>query len=414
VLTRLLRRLGLVAAEAPEPPGGSAAPEGARRKTAAEGRDGGGPAGRPGRRAGADDDGPDRNRGAGRRRQGAGRGAKGRRRADAEGAEPLAPAAAGDAPRRKSRKGPAAADADGGRRGKDAGGGGGKGGGGGRKGRGAPRKAGDRDVDSVYLDKAERRRKRRAAKDGPPPFPTPPDRKGRPVVHLMHIRKTAGTALKDALAPIREEGTETCAIRPCPHRFTLADLPPGEKLVAVLRDPIDRYVSGFFSRLREGRPRYHKPWSEAERACFERFATPDVLARALHAEDAETREAAESAMRGVNHVRTSLWDWFIDEATLRARAPDILLLMRQERLADDFSRLLDLIGAPDTLRLPEDETRAHANRYDDDARLSPEAVEILKDWYARDYALLAFAEAELGLAPLEGPTGWQKRLAAAP
>ncbi|MFO7854759.1 MAG: sulfotransferase family 2 domain-containing protein [Paracoccaceae bacterium] len=402
MLTRLLRRLGLIAAKAPKPSRTSGPRKGAARKAGAGAQDDGDVArssGRAGRRAAAGD-GPGRNRGAGRRRAGSGQGPKRRRRAKAEREEPLA----GDAP----LKGAAAKRAD-----AAEGGGGGKGGGGGRKGRGAPRKAGDRDVDSVYLDKAERRRKRRAAKDGPPPFPTPPDPKGRPVVHLMHIRKTAGTALKEALDPIRRAGTETCAIRPCPHRFTLADLPPGEKLVAVLRDPIDRYVSGFFSRLREGRPRYHNPWNKAERACFERFTTPDALARALRAEDAGTREAAEAAMRGVNHVRTSLWDWFVDEETLRARAPDILLLMRQERLAEDFSRLLERLGAPDTLRLPEDETRAHANRYDDDARLSPEAVEILKDWYARDYALLAFAEAELGLAPLEGPTGWQKRLAAA-
>lgn len=70
----------------------------------------------------------------------------------------------------------------------------------------------------------------------------------RPRAHLVHVGKTAGTALKWALVPAAKQGRyELCLHR---HADGLAAMPVGDRVFFVVRDPIDRFVSGFLSRER--------------------------------------------------------------------------------------------------------------------------------------------------------------------
>ena len=64
---------------------------------------------------------------------------------------------------------------------------------------------------------------------------------------------------------------------------------PGEPVAFFVRHPVSRFVSGFNSRMRKGRPRRNVEWSEGERWSFERFRTPDELARALASADPGAR-----------------------------------------------------------------------------------------------------------------------------
>ncbi|MCP3675876.1 MAG: hypothetical protein GY829_15615 [Gammaproteobacteria bacterium] len=80
---------------------------------------------------------------------------------------------------------------------------------------------------------------------------------GREIIHLLHIRKTAGSALKKAL--LNDLISARYKIELHQHSFRLCDVPPGDKVIFVTRDPVSRYVSGFYSRQRMGKPRYHIP-----------------------------------------------------------------------------------------------------------------------------------------------------------
>lgn len=73
---------------------------------------------------------------------------------------------------------------------------------------------------------------------------------GRTNLHFLHIRKTGGTALKNALRahPV----TENCVLHLHPHRIRLSDVPVGHRVMLATRDPVSRFVSGFGSRLRQG------------------------------------------------------------------------------------------------------------------------------------------------------------------
>ena len=103
-------------------------------------------------------------------------------------------------------------------------------------------------------------------------------------VHFLHVGKTGGTAFKHAVRAAPPP-LSRYVIHLHPHRVVLRDVPEGERFPFFLRDPVTRFVSGFHSRQREGRPRYRTRWSPEERKAFERFPTPDALA--LSADDGE-------------------------------------------------------------------------------------------------------------------------------
>ena len=212
--------------------------------------------------------------------------------------------------------------------------------------------------------------------------------RGREIVHLLHIGKTGGTAVKHAIKsnPV----TTAYLIRRHGHRTGLRHIPNGQRVVFFLRDPQTRFVSGFYSRLREGRPRFNNPWSPVERSIFERFPTPNALAHGLFSEDPEERRHAEQATRTIAHVRDSYMRWFESEEYLLSRLADIFFIGFQETLNDDFQQLKSKLGLPDSLALPDDDILAHRSPTDLDRKLDPEAVRNLRRWYDADYQLVEF------------------------
>ena len=95
--------------------------------------------------------------------------------------------------------------------------------------------------------------------------------------HFLHIGKTGGAAVKHALKPVAAAGH----LMLHGHDVRLHDVAPGEQVFFFLRDPLSRFVSAFYSRQREGRPRYVVPWTPDEEAAFGRFRTANELADGL-------------------------------------------------------------------------------------------------------------------------------------
>jgi hypothetical protein len=209
---------------------------------------------------------------------------------------------------------------------------------------------------------------------------------GKRFLHFLHLPKTGGTAVTEALEPhVRGVGYRLILHG---HGFRLQDVPRGEKAFFFLRDPITRFVSGFHSRQREGRPRYERPWSPGEARAFGRFTTPDALATALTAADLEVRGAAIEAMHVIQHVNAQYRRWLGDEEYLRSRAADIWFVGRQESLDRDFAWVRRALSLPDGAMLPQDDVRAHRSPGGLDTELSPIAVDNLRAWYASDYRVL--------------------------
>jgi hypothetical protein len=167
------------------------------------------------------------------------------------------------------------------------------------------------------------------------------------------------------------------------HLITLADVPPGERAACILRNPIDRFVSGFNSRLRQGAPRYDRPWSPGEAAAFERFGTPSALAEALAADDPAAREA----MRDIRELSRPQTDW-LPLAALSDRLQDLLWIGFTETLTADFERLKMRLSLPAEVQLPDDDVAAHRTPAGYSTTLGARGHAVLAEIFADDYRLI--------------------------
>ena len=218
-------------------------------------------------------------------------------------------------------------------------------------------------------------------------------------MHFLHVGKTGGTAIKFALKPYQVTSRHALVLHG--HRFTLREMPRGDKALFCLRNPVSRFISGFYSRQRQGKPRHFERWTPEEEVAFSQFETPNQLALALSSAIAAERLHAERAMRNIRHVRNLYSEWFESEKYLLSRSADIFFIGFQETLAEDFETLKSKLGVPPTVKLPEDDIRAHRNPGHLDKKLDAQAIENLTRWYAEDFRFVALCQEIRGLASKE-------------
>lgn len=222
-------------------------------------------------------------------------------------------------------------------------------------------------------------------------------------LHFIHIGKTGGTAIKRALrdagaAYWKEEDAPTIPDTPYGkiqlhrHSFRMPHVPPGDHVFFCLRDPIDRFVSAFYSRYNKGQPRYYFEWTDAERRAFEAFPTPQRLAGALAGDDPEERKLAEWAMGNVRHLG-HMRRFVGPPAQLRGQLGRVVYIARQETLTTDWEQMKSLLKLPAQASLPTARVGAHRRDPSLNADLDEAAVAALKEWYRADYALLRYCDA---------------------
>ncbi len=205
-------------------------------------------------------------------------------------------------------------------------------------------------------------------------------------VHFLHIGKTGGTAIKEAFKNNLITSKNIIILHT--HNTTLYDIPEGEKVFFFLRDPISRFISGFYSRQRKGRPRFNNEWSPDEKIAFKNFKTPNELAESLSSKDKNRKLIAEYAMKNIYHVKSSYWDWFVNEEYFSSRVKDILFIGFQENMEDDFNKLVSKLGFEKNIVLPQDNIKAHKNPSDVDLFISNQGKMNLKNWYLQDFQFI--------------------------
>jgi Sulfotransferase family len=199
-------------------------------------------------------------------------------------------------------------------------------------------------------------------------------------IHVLHIAKSGGTALKAALAPFAAEGRFVLH----GHATRCRDCPPGSRIFFVVRHPLDRFVSAFNSRLRKGRPRFDHPWSPRQAIVFSLFRSPNALAEALGSRNPPVRLAAHLGMRAIGHLRRRLSYW-IDASELERNSR--LIIGTVETLEADLQRLLEIAGIEEKAELPTDPVEAHVTPPQFDRSLSAGAVRNLTRHFRSDIDL---------------------------
>lgn len=206
---------------------------------------------------------------------------------------------------------------------------------------------------------------------------------------ILHNRKTAGTALKDMIER-QKQRTPTMNVQCFEHAMTFplfAKNYPTAKAIFFVRDPISKFVSGFYSRMRQGQPRYFFPWSSAEKRAFKRFQHPNDLAEALSHRNIIKRYQAYAAMKAIGHVRHTLVDFLGTIDFLEQAKNQIAFIGHQPEFAQDVEYLRSLLTIDCDISVPLDETRAHRNPNTVDKYLSEKALANLKKWYQEDFAV---------------------------
>lgn len=212
----------------------------------------------------------------------------------------------------------------------------------------------------------------------------------RQIIHILHIGKTGGTAIREAISLNPLSSQYMLVHRK--HKVHLKHIPKGEKVIFFLRDPLSRFVSSFYSRKRKGMPRYSNQWTPKEALAFSQFSTANELGLALSSPDIEHRKTAEEAMKSIGHVKNFFWDWFGDKEYFNKRKDDIFFIGYQENLNKDFQKLKLLCGLDPKITLPTDPFKAHKFLGNDDKNLDKKAEDALKQWYAKDYAFMAYVK----------------------
>ncbi|MFT4801717.1 MAG: hypothetical protein ACI93N_001492 [Flavobacteriaceae bacterium] len=210
-------------------------------------------------------------------------------------------------------------------------------------------------------------------------------------LHFIHIGKTAGTALKHALSDFTQN--KSTQIHLHEHNFKLTDVPNDQLCFFSVRDPLDRFVSGFYSRQRQGKPKYNSKWNAAEEIAFSLFETPNKLANDLYSSNSQKRVNAEYAMLSLKHVNSSYWDWFVDEKYLLSRKKSIAFIFNQTNLNSDFEIFKNSFSISESAVLPDKNSiDAHSNSYSFDTYLDELSKANLRKWYAKEYYFLKLLE----------------------
>lgn len=121
---------------------------------------------------------------------------------------------------------------------------------------------------------------------------------------FLHIGKTGGTYIKSLF---EEPNIKPSNLFLGGHGDTLvstaANYGRTRKIAFTFRDPAERFVSGFLSRMRQGRPTYNINWTPAEAMAFTFFDTPNRLAEALSSQDERQKSAAYFAFTAILHLK---------------------------------------------------------------------------------------------------------------
>ncbi len=120
---------------------------------------------------------------------------------------------------------------------------------------------------------------------------------------FLHIGKTGGTGIRSFLAAMRDEKKPHPLYLPHAWSYDRIQSLKNITLHMIIRDPLERTVSGFNSRLRQGRPQYSGKWSTAEAIAYTWFESAEALLQAVLSEREIDRSRVNFAFGAVNHLK---------------------------------------------------------------------------------------------------------------
>ncbi len=229
--------------------------------------------------------------------------------------------------------------------------------------------------------------------------------------YFLHIGKTGGTYSSAAVRKLAKRAQLNMEFGA--HKLqmpkVLASHPKG-RFIFGLRDPIEIFTSGFYSRQRKGAPKYNSEWTAGETKAFSIFGTPNELAENLSSSDEQLSAAAQDAMKSIQHVSKGLRYYLGSAEFIEAHKRNVFFILDQEHLDADLEKLYARFGMKLPNALRDAQEKRHANPPDIDRRLSQVAIENLRRHYEPDIAIYhkckEVRQQILAENKKRGPWGW--------
>lgn len=206
---------------------------------------------------------------------------------------------------------------------------------------------------------------------------------------FLHIGKTGGTFLKSlADADVKNPQSLYLGNHGDTLISTIKKFGKRRKLGFFFRNPESRFVSGFFSRMRQGRPEYDVNWTAAEAVAFSFFQTPNALAEALYSNDEHLKSAARFSMSSIFHLKHDYAHYLHSTDAIRyeLEAGNVIMCCETDNIDKHLGKILGALGllpsTPRDLRKsPAQETVA--------AEFSEVAKENIKKFCPREFEIYA-------------------------
>ncbi|MGJ8671288.1 MAG: hypothetical protein ACSHXK_17525 [Oceanococcus sp.] len=157
---------------------------------------------------------------------------------------------------------------------------------------------------------------------------------------FMHVGKTGGTSISAFVRNCHEVGLRVPIVLNHNWSFKMARTRyPKANLIIVLRDPLERIISGFKSRLREGRPLGH-PWRNEEAIAFAHFKSAEKFTDALSSDEAYDISAARFCFRSINHLRRGYRYQFAELNDVANAQRESLCVVRLEEIGTSIPEII--------------------------------------------------------------------------
>lgn len=194
----------------------------------------------------------------------------------------------------------------------------------------------------------------------------------------LHVGKTGGTSfLRQARALLKVQPERVPIL--FPHEWTVARIReclPSATISLIIRDPLERAVSGFISRERAGRPTYNSPWKHEEATAFLFFRSVHEYLDAILSGNHRDAAAADFASRSIDHIRRGYRYHIGDSSDI---ASWVGVIGRLENVQEFTSKLLGDAVHVDHLHRNPISTGSVLERY------TPEELERLRVYFQAEY-----------------------------
>ena len=128
-------------------------------------------------------------------------------------------------------------------------------------------------------------------------------------IFFLHISRAGGTALTHVFNN-RLNPNHEIKITKLNHSLKLYMLNKKQKYIFNFRNPITRFYSGFYERLRKGQPRLYSEHSILEKFFFNMYKDCNIIAEELYSKNLLKKIKAHIAIRSIKLINEPLTSWF--------------------------------------------------------------------------------------------------------